>query len=151
MFAGALALAPRRVVTRHRAFLAATADDGSTRPWATFRVVFEDDEVIVCDKGSGLLAVPGRGDHKQDSLITRLRATRGASTTLAHRLDRDTSGLVVAAKTNGAAEPEHGPPPVFVAALQHLAAGIVLSAVAVEPSVSHTECSPARVEKSGPP
>ena len=46
--------------------------------------------------------MPGRGDHKQDSLITRLRATRGASTTLAHRLDRDTSGLVVAAKTKRA-------------------------------------------------
>lgn len=42
------------------------------------------------------------------------------------------------------------PPPVFVAALQHLAAGIVLSAVAVEPSVLHTACSPARVSKSNP-
>ena len=103
MLTHALAIAPRRAsITRRASILAATADDGSTRPWATFRVVFEDDEVIVCDKGSGLLAVPGRGDHKQDSLITRLRATRGASTTLAHRLDRDTSGLVVAAKTKRA-------------------------------------------------
>ena len=33
-------------------------------------------------------------------------------------------------------------PKVLIAALQHLAAGIVLSAVAVEPSVWHTECSP---------
>jgi tRNA pseudouridine32 synthase/23S rRNA pseudouridine746 synthase len=61
------------------------------------RVVFEDDWLIVVDKPCGLLSVPGRSGLLQDSVLTRLRA-RHAAATVVHRLDLDTSGLLVAAK-----------------------------------------------------
>jgi tRNA pseudouridine32 synthase/23S rRNA pseudouridine746 synthase len=61
------------------------------------RVVFEDPWLIVVDKPCGLLAVPGRGDLLGDSVATRLYA-RYPGAAVAHRLDLDTSGLLVAAK-----------------------------------------------------
>ena len=38
------------------------------------RVVHEDDALVVLDKPSGLLAVPGRGPDKQDCLSARAQA-----------------------------------------------------------------------------
>nr|WP_235986097.1 pseudouridine synthase [Paracoccus aerius] len=53
-----------------------------------------DHEILVVDKPAGLLSVPGRGEGKDDCLINRLR---GAFPTvlLVHRLDQDTSGVMV--------------------------------------------------------
>ncbi len=52
---------------------------------------------LVVQKPAGLLSQPGLGAHQQDSLITRLeRECKGLR--LVHRLDRDTSGLVVVAR-----------------------------------------------------
>ncbi|MBM3603178.1 MAG: RNA pseudouridine synthase [Alphaproteobacteria bacterium] len=61
-------------------------------------VIHVDHEVLVVDKPSGLLSVPGRGDDRADCLIARLR---GAFPTvlLVHRLDLDTSGVMVFALT----------------------------------------------------
>ena len=98
---GALALRRLAPPRRRLCALASSADDGSTRPWARYSIVHEDASLVVVDKGSGLLTVPGRGEHKQDSLITRLRETH-ATASVAHRLDRDTSGLLVVAKTKAA-------------------------------------------------
>lgn len=61
------------------------------------RVVFEDRWLVVVDKPCGLLSVPGRDAGLHDSVITRLRA-RWPGATAVHRLDLDTSGLLVAAK-----------------------------------------------------
>jgi tRNA pseudouridine32 synthase/23S rRNA pseudouridine746 synthase len=61
------------------------------------RVVFEDPWLIVVDKPCGLLSVPGRSGLLGDSVVTRLRA-RYPGAAVAHRLDLDTSGLLVAAK-----------------------------------------------------
>ena len=61
------------------------------------RVVFEDAWLVVVDKPCGLLSVPGRDARLHDSAITRLRA-RWPGATAVHRLDLDTSGLLVAAK-----------------------------------------------------
>ncbi len=61
-------------------------------------VVHQDDDILVIDKPSGLLSVPGKGDGKQDSLITRLQA-RLPQVRLVHRLDCDTSGVIVFALT----------------------------------------------------
>jgi len=52
-----------------------------------------DDFLIVC-KSSGLLSVPGKGEHLYDSLLTRLEQDE-PGIKLVHRLDRDTSGLMV--------------------------------------------------------
>jgi len=61
------------------------------------RVVFEDPWLIVVDKPCGLLSVPGRSGLLTDSVATRLGA-RYPGAAVAHRLDLDTSGLLVAAK-----------------------------------------------------
>lgn len=61
-------------------------------------LVHADHEILVVNKPSGLLSVPGRGPEKADCLIERLR---GAFPTvlLVHRLDLDTSGVMVFALT----------------------------------------------------
>ena len=64
-------------------------------------IVHADDKVVVVDKPAGLLTVPGRGDALADCLIARL-ARDFPTVRLVHRLDRDTSGLVVFALTAGA-------------------------------------------------
>jgi tRNA pseudouridine32 synthase/23S rRNA pseudouridine746 synthase len=64
-------------------------------------VIHEDDHIIVVDKPHGLLSVPGRGEHLSDCLLTRLEAMR-AEVLLCHRLDSDTSGIMVFALTKEA-------------------------------------------------
>ncbi len=60
-------------------------------------VVFADDHLLVLNKPSGLLSVPGRGEDKQDCLIARAQAQWPDALTV-HRLDMATSGLVVIAR-----------------------------------------------------
>lgn len=57
-------------------------------------MIHADDEVLVVSKPHGLLSVPGKGAHLADSLLTRLKEVFPA-TLLVHRLDRDTSGVMV--------------------------------------------------------
>ena len=60
------------------------------------RTIFEDRWLIVVAKPEGLLSVPGRGGLT-DSVHTRLRA-RASPADVVHRLDLDTSGVLLAAK-----------------------------------------------------
>jgi tRNA pseudouridine32 synthase/23S rRNA pseudouridine746 synthase len=62
-----------------------------------YSVLHSDDWLVVVTKPSGLLSQPGRGAHLQDSLITRLQRVE-SDLHLVHRLDRDTSGLVLLAR-----------------------------------------------------
>ena len=62
-----------------------------------FNLVFADDHLLVLDKPAGLHAVPGRGDDKQDCLSARVQAVY-PDALVVHRLDRDTSGLLVMAR-----------------------------------------------------
>ena len=64
---------------------------------ADLQVVHEDEHLVVLNKPSGLLAVPGRGPDKQDCLSTRAQA-RWADALIVHRLDMATSGLLVLAR-----------------------------------------------------
>lgn len=57
-------------------------------------LVYRDDDLLVINKPAGLLSVPGKGDALFDSVLSRLQAIE-AKTLLVHRLDRDTSGLLV--------------------------------------------------------
>lgn len=63
-------------------------------------VVYEDDHLVVVDKPCGLLSVPGRSGLLRDSVSTRLRARypEAVGQLVVHRLDLDTSGLLLAAK-----------------------------------------------------
>ena len=60
------------------------------------RVVHRSDDLLVLDKPSGLLSQPGLGPQLADSLITRVQF-RWPDARLVHRLDRDTSGLILVA------------------------------------------------------
>ena len=66
--------------------------------WTALPRVYEDDALIVLDKPSGLLSVPGRGPDKADCLSARVQA-QCPQALVVHRLDMDTSGLIVMAKT----------------------------------------------------
>jgi tRNA pseudouridine32 synthase/23S rRNA pseudouridine746 synthase len=59
-------------------------------------VVYQDDDVLVLNKPSGLLSVPGRKPEHKDSLQRRAQQQYPTATTV-HRLDMETSGLLVMA------------------------------------------------------
>ncbi len=60
-------------------------------------VLYSDDDIIVANKPSGLLSVPGRGDDKQECLGYHLSKIYD-ELFIVHRLDMDTSGLMVIAR-----------------------------------------------------
>jgi 23S rRNA pseudouridine1911/1915/1917 synthase len=73
-------------------------------------IVYEDDEIIVIDKPKGLVVHPAAG-HASGTLVNALIAHCGASLSgiggvrrpgIVHRLDKDTTGLMVVAKTDRA-------------------------------------------------
>ncbi|WP_377509400.1 RluA family pseudouridine synthase [Octadecabacter sp. R77987] len=64
-------------------------------------ILHEDQEVILVDKPAGLLSVPGKGEHLADCLLTRVQAVFPTAL-LVHRLDRDTSGVMIFAATRHA-------------------------------------------------
>jgi len=64
---------------------------------SALNVVFVDDHLAILDKPSGLLSVPGRGEDKQDCLISRAK-TQWPEALTVHRLDMATSGLMVIAR-----------------------------------------------------
>ena len=59
-------------------------------------VVHLDRDIAVVNKPSGLLSVPGRGPGLEDSVVARLRRDHAGALDV-HRLDMDTSGLLVVA------------------------------------------------------
>jgi tRNA pseudouridine32 synthase / 23S rRNA pseudouridine746 synthase len=61
-------------------------------------ILYEDAAILVLNKPAGLLTVPGKLENRQDCLITRLQAARWDAL-LVHRLDCDTSGVIVFART----------------------------------------------------
>lgn len=65
-----------------------------TPPHTPLQVLHQDHDVLCVDKPSGLLSVPGRGDHLADCLLTRVQSAFPEAL-LVHRLDRDTSGVMV--------------------------------------------------------
>ena len=64
-------------------------------------VIHEDHEVVVVNKPSGLLSVPGKGAHLADCLLSRVQDVFPTAL-LVHRLDRDTSGVMIFALTRHA-------------------------------------------------
>jgi 23S rRNA pseudouridine1911/1915/1917 synthase len=73
-------------------------------------IVYEDDDIVVIDKPKGLVVHPAAG-HETGTLVNALIAHCGASLSgiggvrrpgIVHRLDKDTTGLMVAAKNDRA-------------------------------------------------
>jgi len=70
-------------------------------PQEPLAILHHDHELLLVDKPSGLLSVPGKGLHLADCLMARVQAVF-ADALLVHRLDRDTSGVMVFAMTRHA-------------------------------------------------
>jgi 23S rRNA pseudouridine1911/1915/1917 synthase len=68
-------------------------------------IVFEDDHLLVVDKGPGLVVHPARG-HREDTLAQLLAPLAAGGEPeragIVHRLDRDTSGLLVVSRSQEA-------------------------------------------------
>ena len=87
--------------------LPADPADGQKPTAVEYRVVLEDDHLIVVDKPAGVVVHPGAG-HRGDTLVEALTASRPGLAAvgdperpgIVHRLDKDTSGLLLIAKTD---------------------------------------------------
>ena len=70
--------------------------------WGEVPIIYEDEWLIAVNKPSGLLSVPGRYHHNQDSVVSRLinllSLSDGENIAAVHRLDMDTSGILLLAK-----------------------------------------------------
>ncbi|MBW2453567.1 MAG: RluA family pseudouridine synthase [Deltaproteobacteria bacterium] len=113
--AGEQALAPKTPVRAGRSLTVTIGAAPLTRaepdPSVRFDVVYEDDHLLVLDKPAGLVVHPARG-HRTGTLVNGLLARGGFAADTAdprdpeghlrpgivHRLDKDTSGLMVVAK-----------------------------------------------------
>ena len=73
-------------------------DDTYVPPDTPLDIVHHDHEILLVNKPPGLLSVPGKGAHLSDCLMSRLQAVF-PDVLLVHRLDRDTSGIMVFALT----------------------------------------------------
>jgi len=67
-------------------------------PQTPLSILHDDHQVLLVNKPSGLLSVPGKGEHLADCLLARVQAAFPMAL-LVHRLDRDTSGVMIFALT----------------------------------------------------
>ncbi len=63
-----------------------------------FELIYEDSALLVFNKPSGLLSVPGKGPEKADCLRTRVQQVYPEALTV-HRLDMSTSGILLMARS----------------------------------------------------
>lgn len=82
----------------------AASPDGATIAEIRAMTLFEDSKVLVLNKPYGLAVQGGSGLSKHvDGMMEALREKSGRKPRLVHRLDKDTSGVLMIAKTKGAA------------------------------------------------
>ena len=67
-------------------------------------ILYKDEHIVVVNKPAGILSVPGRGEANQDCIVTRIKRIypECIEQPAVHRLDLDTSGLMVFALTKEA-------------------------------------------------
>ena len=65
-----------------------------TPPQDPLEILHHDAQILVVNKPAGLLSVPGRGEHLADCLLSRAQVAFPEAL-LVHRLDRDTSGILI--------------------------------------------------------
>jgi tRNA pseudouridine32 synthase/23S rRNA pseudouridine746 synthase len=66
------------------------------------RPLYEDDDVVAVSKPPGVTVIPARNEPPEEALQHRLEAERGERLWVVHRLDRDTSGVVLFARNAAA-------------------------------------------------
>jgi 23S rRNA pseudouridine955/2504/2580 synthase len=77
--------------------------DPADAAWLRAHILFEDHALMVLDKPAGLAVQGGTKTHRHIDGMLHALAIGGERPRLVHRLDRDTSGLLVVAKTVAAA------------------------------------------------
>jgi 23S rRNA pseudouridine1911/1915/1917 synthase len=101
---------PKRHVLAGGETVAVQAPDAAAAeedvPPAPFAIAFEDEHVLVIDKPAGVVVHPARG-HTRGTLVQALAGRVGGGDDperpgIVHRLDRDTSGLLVMARSDAA-------------------------------------------------
>lgn len=65
-------------------------------PMSPLDILYQDKDIVVLNKPSGLLSVPGRQETMKDSLSMRVQ-DKFPTATVVHRLDMDTSGIMLMA------------------------------------------------------
>lgn len=65
-------------------------------------ILYEDETMIAFDKPSGMLTAPDRWDKQRENLMGLVHAAYGHGVANVHRLDADTSGLLLCARTKPA-------------------------------------------------
>jgi 23S rRNA pseudouridine1911/1915/1917 synthase len=141
-------------------------------------ILFEDEHLLAIDKPAGMVVHPGAGT-REDTLVHALLAHCAGSLSgiggverpgIVHRLDRETSGVILVAKSDAAhralAKAFASRDVVkeylaLVAGVPHLASGSIKKAIARHPTKRHRMATPTeggrpshtdwRVEKSWPP
>lgn len=66
------------------------------------KILYDDDSICVVSKPAGMLSVPGKSDRRSVLSEMRSKFPNAEGPMMAHRLDMDTSGLMVVAKTKDA-------------------------------------------------
>lgn len=83
--------------------LSGLATFSSANSLESIPIIYEDEWLLVVNKPSGLLSVSGRGSQNFDSVESRFRQITTSKSdfefTTVHRLDQDTSGILILAKT----------------------------------------------------
>ncbi|MEM6710966.1 MAG: RluA family pseudouridine synthase [Pseudomonadota bacterium] len=82
----------------------AAGEDSETIDALKAMTLFEDEMVVVLNKPAGLAVQGGPGVSRHvDGMLDAMRDRQGRRPRLVHRLDKDTSGVLIVAKTKGAA------------------------------------------------
>jgi len=67
-------------------------------PISQIPVIYQDEQILLVNKPTRLLSVPGRAEDNKDCLITRLQQNGYPEAKIVHRLDYETSGLLLLAR-----------------------------------------------------
>ena len=98
-------------------------------PHSTIRILFEDSHLLVLNKPAGMLSVPGKTGEESVESVMREYLRDEVNPIIVHRLDMDTSGLMVVAKTKWTYTElqkqflEHQVEKTYVALLEHMPEG----------------------------
>ena len=98
-------------------------------PHSTIRILFEDSHLLVLNKPAGMLSVPGKTGEESVESMMRDYLHDDMNPIIVHRLDMDTSGLMVVAKTKWTYTElqkqflEHQVEKTYVALLEHMPEG----------------------------
>src|SRR5207245_4237116 len=86
--------------------VAADLSEGARKTLQTLKemTIYEDDDVLVLNKPAGLAVQGGSGMTRHiDQMLEVMRDSKGQKPRLVHRIDRETSGCLLIAKTRFAA------------------------------------------------